>query len=48
MSESRVNMFEESKQRLLKTGKAVIAHLGKMMLLLSYCIFSLVRCGGKL
>jgi len=44
-------MFEEIKQRLLKTGKAVIQHLSEMMLFLNYCIFSgsaeaLVRCGG--
>jgi len=40
------------KRQLLKTGKAVIQHLGKMMLFLNYYIFSgsaeaLVSCSGK-
>ena len=49
---TRQDQESELKQKVLKTGKAVIQHLSEMMLFLNYCIFSgsaeaLVRCGGK-
>jgi len=39
----RVNKFEEIKQRLLKTGKAVIQHLSEIVLFLNYCISQVVQ-----